>query len=406
MSVEAVSYHGRSSTSCGYCASSSPSSSSGSVSDGAVAHAIAPATYDALINRGWRRSGRWMYKPTIGETCCAPYTIRLRCDAFVRSKSQRKVERRFALAGARADEDDARERMFTCTTARSSFVEEEFELWKKYQVAVHGDSEDELRRSSYERFLVDSPLIEVPPGAGAPSVGYGAFHQQYRLDGELIAVGVIDVLPTGLSSKYFFWDPAYAHLSLGKVSALKEIEWVLDEAKKSKSPEFAYYYMGFYIHGCQKMRYKAEYNPSEILCPVTHRWVKVNDADVRRRLDAGETRLTDDDVVELDRCDPSDALVGLAYAGRLIQCTRLRDLPKLMSQLTFIDVSNKKLAAFAETMREFCERFLGAAKHVMNLVDISHEFCESDDEDDGTDVFEDDDDDDDDDAFDDDKEEE
>lgn len=388
---EAVSYHGRSATRCGYCASSPPSPSSSSsqrassVSDGAVAHALAPRTYDELINRGWRRSGSWMYKPAIGETCCAPYTIRLRCREFVRSKSQRKVVKRFERVLEEADEAGVgcqRWKAFTCTTSRSSFVEEEFELWKKYQVVVHGDSEDELRRTSYERFLVDSPLIEVSPGAGTPSVGYGAFHQQYRIDGELIAVGVIDVLPTGLSSKYFFWDPAYAHLSLGKLSALKEIEWVLNEAEKSKSPEFAYYYMGFYIHNCQKMRYKAEYSPSEILCPVTHRWVKVDDPDVRRRLDAGDTRLTNEDAIELEGCAPSDALVGLAYAGRLLQCRRLRDLPMLMKQLTFIDVSNAKLAAFAETMKEFCDRFRGSAKNVMNLVDISREFCDSDDDDD------------------------
>ena len=103
---------------------------------------------------------------------------------------------------------------------------------------------------------------------------------------------------------------------------------------------------------------------------------------MRRRLDAGDTRLTNEDAIELEGCAPSDALVGLAYAGRLLQCRRLRDLPMLMKQLTFIDVSNAKLAAFAETMKEFCDRFRGSAKNVMNLVDISREFCDSDDDDD------------------------
>jgi hypothetical protein len=28
-----------------------------------------------------------------------------------------------------------------------------------------------------------------------PSCGYGSFHQQYWLDGQLVAVGVVDVLP-------------------------------------------------------------------------------------------------------------------------------------------------------------------------------------------------------------------
>lgn len=30
--------------------------------------------------------------------------------------------------------------------------------------------------------------------------------------------------------------------------------------------------MGFYIHTCQKMRYKIDYKPSQLLCPVTFTW--------------------------------------------------------------------------------------------------------------------------------------
>ena len=39
------------------------------------------------------------------------------------------------------------------------------------------------------------------------------------------------------------------------------------------SPRLRYYYMGFYIHTCPKMRYKADYSPSDLLCPVRHSWV-------------------------------------------------------------------------------------------------------------------------------------
>eukprot|EP00983_Pelagomonas_calceolata_P072326 1151673-Pelagomonas_calceolata.AAC.6 len=44
--------------------------------------------------------------------------------------------------------------------------------------------------------------------------------------GKLMAVGVVDVLPRCLSSVYLFWDSQFAHLAPGKLSALKEIEWV------------------------------------------------------------------------------------------------------------------------------------------------------------------------------------
>lgn len=154
---------------------------------------------------------------------------------------------------------------------RSSFDEEEFALYKKYQVRVHNDRPEDVKEGSYRRFLVDTPLIFVPPGndRATPSCGFGSFHQQYRLDGKLVAVGVIDILPHCLSSKYLFWDPDFAFLALGKYSALQEIKWVQDAQKVHSSLQ--YYYLGFYIHSCPKMRYKAAYYPSELLCPESFR---------------------------------------------------------------------------------------------------------------------------------------
>ena len=62
-----------------------------------------------------------------------------------------------------------------------------------------------------------------------------------------------------------------AALALGKLSALREIEWVREASRRC--PTLGYYYMGYYIHECPKMRYKAEYAPSELKCPVTGQWV-------------------------------------------------------------------------------------------------------------------------------------
>jgi hypothetical protein len=85
------------------------------------------------------------------------------------------------------------------------------------QAQQHHDPLDDLTPKHYKGFLVDTPLIHVPPtqtaaaaaggaqasgqqqqqhqAAGMPSCGYGSFHQQYWLDGKLVAVGVVDVLP-------------------------------------------------------------------------------------------------------------------------------------------------------------------------------------------------------------------
>ncbi|CAN6472287.1 unnamed protein product [Victoria cruziana] len=157
--------------------------------------------------------------------------------------------------------------------SRSSFDPEEFALYKRYQMKVHNDKPDHLEESSYRRFLVETPLIFVPPtGDGTvPSCGFGSFHQQYLIDGKLVAVGVVDVLPRCLSSKYLFWDPDFAFLSLGKYSALQEITWVKET--EILCPSIQYYYLGYYIHGCRKMRYKASYSPSELLCPLHYQWV-------------------------------------------------------------------------------------------------------------------------------------
>ncbi|CAN0544511.1 unnamed protein product, partial [Ectocarpus sp. 8 AP-2014] len=59
-------------------------------------------------------------------------------------------------------------------------------------------------------------------GRDSLSVPYGSYHQLYRIDGKLIAVGVVDVLPKCLSSVYCFYDPDYRALALGKLTALKE----------------------------------------------------------------------------------------------------------------------------------------------------------------------------------------
>ncbi|CAI7929027.1 unnamed protein product [Closterium sp. NIES-54] len=170
-------------------------------------------------------------------------------------------------------------RRLEITTHPSAFTQEEYDLYRKYQIHVHDDKPSSVTRRGYENFLVNTPLIHVPPPpapptsappTSLPSCGYGSFHQQYRIDGRLVAVGVVDVLPRCLSSKYLFWDPDYAFLSLGKFSALKEIEWVQREQQQRPDLLLDSYYMGYYIHSCPKMTYKAAYAPSDLLCPLRY----------------------------------------------------------------------------------------------------------------------------------------
>ncbi|XP_005307748.2 arginyl-tRNA--protein transferase 1 isoform X10 [Chrysemys picta bellii] len=150
--------------------------------------------------------------------------------------------------------------------------QESYQVYKRYQMAIHKDPPDKPTISQFTRFLCDSPLEAENPPSG-PDCGYGSFHQQYWLDGKIIAVGVIDILPYCVSSVYLYYDPDYTFLSLGVYSALREIAFT--RQLHEKASELCYYYMGFYIHSCPKMRYKGQYRPSDLLCPETYVWVPI-----------------------------------------------------------------------------------------------------------------------------------
>lgn len=46
---------------------------------------------------------------------------------------------------------------------------------------------------------------------------------KYSYDGRLIGVGVVDFLPCGLSSVYYFYDHTFKEYRLGVFSSLVEI---------------------------------------------------------------------------------------------------------------------------------------------------------------------------------------
>uniref|UniRef100_A0A8D1ZK74 Arginyl-tRNA--protein transferase 1 n=1 Tax=Sus scrofa TaxID=9823 RepID=A0A8D1ZK74_PIG len=154
---------------------------------------------------------------------------------------------------------------------KSSFSQS-FSLYVKYQMAIHQDPPDECGKTEFTRFLCSSPL-EAETSPNGPDCGYGSFHQQYWLDGKIIAVGVIDILPHCVSSVYLYYDPDYSFLSLGVYSALREIAFT--RHLHEKTSQLSYYYMGFYIHSCPKMKYKGQYRPSDLLCPETYVWVPI-----------------------------------------------------------------------------------------------------------------------------------
>jgi arginine-tRNA-protein transferase len=85
--------------------------------------------------------------------------------------------------------------------------------------------------------------VYQPEPSAAASITYGSHHGLYYLDSKLIALAVLDILPGAVSSVYLAWHPDYAALSLGKVSALREIAMVR-EMQASGLEDMSSYMMG------------------------------------------------------------------------------------------------------------------------------------------------------------------
>lgn len=125
--------------------------------------------------------------------------------------------------------------------------------------------------------------LQIAKDDSTPPEGYGSFHYQYFLDEELIAVGVIDILPECISSVYFYYNPEYSFLSLGTYASLREIFLVRELSRKC--PALCNYYLGFYIPTCPKMRYKSNMKPSFLLCPEVFTWHLLDD-ELNKELDS------------------------------------------------------------------------------------------------------------------------
>ena len=416
---------------CGYCGSED-----GSVSNGMWTHYLTCKDYQYLIDRGWRRCGKYCYKPVMNVTCSPQYAIRCEATRFRLSKSQKKVLKTMNeyLLNGRLDEaaphsskactgssetdvsvgtkspdgvdgstgkvksvkpgDGADPSKPPCRKAKEirrelklkkqekrsgsntgetsqpqstvggvgskkdvpnachthapsklaahnsceetpaflkvgpdgkkpletfldiptdaklthklelkllrshppspefkSTFKESYELYKKYQMTVHKDTEDECNEKQYRRFLCDSPLIPKQGAAGWPC-DYGSYHHHYRIDGKLVAVGVVDFLPNCLSSVYTYYDPDFNFLTLGVYTALRELE-LTRKLYLGDPDHFLYYCMGYYVHECQKMCYKGQYYPSYLLCPESYQFIPIETC--RPKLDASRyARLNDE----------------------------------------------------------------------------------------------------------------
>jgi arginine-tRNA-protein transferase len=82
----------------------------------------------------------------------------------------------------------------------------------------------------------------------------------YFIDDELVGVGYVDELVSGLSAIYFARDPRHHHRSLGTWNILS----MLNRAEALGLPHV---YLGYHSDGCPSLRYKARFRPNQNLDP-------------------------------------------------------------------------------------------------------------------------------------------
>lgn len=171
--------------------------------------------------------------------------------------------------------DPAPDHKFTATLEPDDFTEEKYDLFHDYQQHVHHEGPDEISRMGFKRFLCGSPIERRTEPSGKK---LGSYHHCYRLDGRLIAMAVLDLLPHAVSGVYFIYHRDFEKWSLGKLSALREAALAVEGG-------YQYYYMGYYIHSCLKMRYKGTYKPQHVLDYENFGWDPL-DEEMARLMDA------------------------------------------------------------------------------------------------------------------------
>jgi len=184
--------------------------------------------YTRLANRGFRRSGDYLYQPHCG-TCKACIPVRIPVKEFVRKRTHARTWKR--------------NQNLTIRELPATFNQEHQDLYCRYIATRHKDGGmDNPKTGSYLAFLTSNWMDTL-------------FYEM-RLGNRLLSVAVVDRLEDGLSAVYTFYEPGETRRSLGTFSILYEISEALRLG-------LDWLYLGYWIKDCAKMNYKNVYQPLE-----------------------------------------------------------------------------------------------------------------------------------------------
>ncbi|MBS3964183.1 MAG: arginyltransferase [Methylomonas sp.] len=190
--------------------------------------ALDTSLYAALLPQGFRRSGDQVYRPHC-QTCHACTPTRVLVHHFKPDRRQKRCWQRNLRT------------QIIIKPAR--FDAEHFELYRRYQLARHDEAQNRvIGRDDYVEFLT--------------STWCDTWFVEFRIDDQLMAVAVVDVLDTALSAVYTFFDPLCDKPSPGVFAILWQIE-------KARTLGLPHVYLGYWIEDCRKMAYKIQYQPLE-----------------------------------------------------------------------------------------------------------------------------------------------
>ena len=198
-------------------------------------HLIDSAVYGELVRAGFRRSGAFTYRPHCDQ-CRACVPVRVPVADFAPNRTQRRYTRKHAS--------------LTTGMLDLKYQAEHYALYLRYQAQRHsGGGMDQDSREQYRHFLLQSNVASRLV--------------EFRENGELRMVSILDELPDGLSSVYTFFDPDARGGSLGTYNILWQIELC-------RQRDLPYLYLGYWIEQSRKMAYKVQFKPIEGL--IDGRW--------------------------------------------------------------------------------------------------------------------------------------